>query len=222
MKLAQVWQEVYPTASRPDSINPPATFADYDERLAAYQALRASDADAQLYDVAKELFESDRDRRASIFARAQGLMPAIGIAVALVSSIGYGVLLKRADLEMIPRPAQFGMIVCYLCTVGFLVRSAVLVLKVQGSQRISVLGPEDVMPTEEMTLPAYKRGVTLKRLAYVIANWKATNSRVDLLYTAQKNIRNATIAIALGGVVPVVVWFLSALHRAAPSLGNPY
>lgn len=212
--IRKLLSEIWPGTEPENETNPPEVFASYERRLAAFAARRAASVDDAVSDLAQELFDRDVARRDSIFSRAQAILPAIGIGAALVSSIGFTLLTKQSDFGSLPRAAQTAVMVCYVGALVFLLRSGVLALRLHGKQTTQTLGPDDIIPGRLYgDAREYKREITLARLAAVIANYRGTNRRMEFLSAAQRNIRNAALAIVLAGIVPALLWIMRAISE---------
>ncbi len=171
-----------------------------------------SDVDDAVADMAKELAAQNADRLSSVYSRGQALLPGLGIATALIGTVGYGLLVKQDDFAKIPVATQVLMLAFYFCAVVYLVRSGVLVLGLQGKQTYNILGPDEIIPNAAVTtVAAYKRGIAIRRLRFVTANYKIINRLMEALSAAQNNLRNATLALAAGGIAPVLIWSITHL-----------
>jgi hypothetical protein len=83
---------VWPLRRQESELNPAVVFAAYDDAVRIIEPGTPSSDDAKLLDLSATLFDNDAARRASIDKRASALMPAITIAVTLVSGVGFTAL----------------------------------------------------------------------------------------------------------------------------------
>ena len=209
--LAEIWPQ---PASSEESINPAAVFQTYEEAVSAFQSESPTSFENDVAELAKELFDEDAASRDSIYSRGQAILPAISLAIALVTTIGFGFVAKRSDFATIPALAQFMLQLCYVAGLVYLCKSGLLILRLHGKYITWTLGPDQIIPVgTSHTADEYKKRVTVLRIQNVVENYRVTNRQKEILFAAQKSLRNATLAIAIAGIIPVFVWTFDVLHR---------
>ena len=223
-------------------------FAKYDDAVRTVERGAPSPDDAKLLDLSATLFDNDAARRASIDNRASALMPAITIAVTLVSGVGFTALRDGAKGSPI---AAWCIFITYLLVLIYLSRTVLLTFRILGILVRYTPDPTDVVPptrvagvkprqapadaqvqvsvegnaaAQAQPPSAYAREYAVKLLRYTIGNYKANNQQTDALSVAQRSFRNALIVLVAGGCITAALYMLTSQHpRVRQSLaGKPY
>lgn len=209
---------IWPRCSNPGGLNPADIFACYKKAVDDIEQAGPSADDSVLLTQSWKIFDDESSRRSSIDTRAGAIMPAISLAAALVTGIGFNVL-RDATL---PMHAQWIILATYVLALTYLVRTMLLLFGIHGKVFRHSPDPSD-LPTPTVNTPGelpatspYNRMLACKIMRYTIANYQVNNIQSDALFVAQKTLRNAIITIATGGAAAGTRIFLQAM---APSAG---
>jgi hypothetical protein len=231
---------VWPRLRKETELNPASVFAAYDEAVSTIEHRTPSKDDAQLLDLSAKLFDTDAARRTSIDNRASALMPAITIAVTLVTGVGFSVL---KDVEKVSPVAGWSIFITYLLMLTYLTRTVFLTFRILGKVVRSTPDPTDVVPptpiadaqpakadppaeveahtpaeVEGNPLSAFTRQYAVKLLRYTIGNYKANNVQMDALSVGQQSFRNALIVLVVGGSITAAIYMLTPLPPSYENL----
>jgi hypothetical protein len=197
-------------------------FTRYTSAVRALEETPLTADDEKLLAQSWKLFDNETARRNSIDSRASAIMSAIGLAATLVTGVGFTVL-KDAS---IPLMARVMILLGYVLSLVYLVRTMLLLFQVHGDVPRSTPDPSD-MVTGPLPPPAadapnapilspYDRRLACKIMTYTVDNYRINNMQADALFVAQRAFRNGILAIVLAGSVAVFLIFLNTLAPAAP------
>jgi hypothetical protein len=213
-----------------DELNPAEIFRNYVDAVGVMVNTQPSADDEKLLAQSWRLFDNENARRNSIDTRAAAIMSAIGLAATLVTGVGFTVFKDAA----IPFAARVIILVGYLVSLAYLVRTMVLLFRVHGDVSRYTPDPSD-LPTAATDLQpvvgdpvqapggpvvrplsAYDRRLACRIMNYTINNYKINNTQLDALVVAQRAFRNAILTIVLSGTVAGFIIFLNTMAPPVP------
>jgi hypothetical protein len=212
---------IWPRQTDALKINPVKPFAAYEDAIKQISGAAPSTDDPKLLTQSWKIFDNELARRNSIDTRAAAMMPAISLAVTLVTGVGFSVF-KDATLTVV---ASLIIMTTFLVALIYLVRTMVLLFTIHGKVIRNTPDPSD-LPVPALTDPAkpsgYDRLLACKIMTYTVLNYKVNNIQADLLFVAQRTFRNAILTIALGGALAGIAIFLNQMTaKAAPDSLKP-
>lgn len=213
--------EIWPRATAEVELNPTDIFSQYDDTISQLTASTRPTDDEALLNFTTKLFDNDAARRTSIDTRAGALMPAITIAVTLVSGVGFSAL---KDVPKFSSAAAWCIFITYIIALAYLSRTVIRTFQILGLVERNTPGPLDVVPSSEPNLDttrldvgyrvleasAYKREYAIKLLSYTVRNYRANNRQMDSLAIAQRCFRNALIVIVIGGCIAASIYMFAS------------
>lgn len=202
-------EEVFPRQTREETLNPPNLFKEYDTAINSLSVNSNDHIAEDLLSHGLRIYEEAAARGDSINSRAAALMTAIGLAVALVTGVGFTTLKSTSEM---PPEASWAIYSTLIVSLYYLLSTVVLVFKVHGRVYRSVLDPVDLSnaaSSSEEASATYRRKLAIKTLEYCVKNFQVNNRIVSSLWAAQKNLRNAVFVIAFGGLVASSLFVLS-------------
>ena len=125
----ELFQCLWPHRTKEGELNPEDVFQKYIDAIATIERRPPSPNDAKLLDLSLKLFDNDAARRTSIDGRAAALMPAITIAVTLVSGIGFSAL---KDIGNILPIVAWTIFLTYLLSLLYLTRTVIETFRILG------------------------------------------------------------------------------------------
>jgi hypothetical protein len=221
-------QFLWPRRRASTELNPDRHFGGYSADINAMANDPPSSDDQKLLAQSWKLFDNEAGRRNSIDTRAAAIMSALGLAATLVTGVGFTVLKDTS----VPPAARWIILLFYILSLGYLVRTMLLLFQVHGDVPRYTPDPSDLLtatadlrPTPQALqttpegnigiLSAYDRRLACKIMAYTVENYKINNVQQETLFVAQKALRNAILAVVLGGTVAGIMIFW---HTLAPVL----
>jgi hypothetical protein len=193
-------------------LNPAEFFQRYDDAITELENGKATADDSKLLAQAWKIFDNEWARRTTIDTRASTLMPAISLAVTLVTGIGFTVFKDRT----ISLDARFVILLTFVLSLLFLLRTMLLLFMIHGKVYRSTLDPSDVVLPITLRAPAvssYDRKIACRLLRYTVANYRTNNIQSDNLFVAQHSFRTAVLIVALGGTIAVGMLFFRGLRE---------
>jgi hypothetical protein len=212
MKISSfIWRK----RGKPAELNPEVLFGAYENAIADIESGRATGEDTKLLAQAWKIFDNEGGRRTTIDTRASMLMPAISVAVTLVTGIGFTVL-KDNTISM---DARVAILITLVLALFYLLRTMLLLFVIHGKVYRNTLDPSDiVLPIifSRSSVSLYDRKIACKLLRYTLANYRVNNIQSDNLFVAQHSFRNAILIVAIGGTIAACLLFLKSLNSGNP------
>lgn len=182
----------------------------YDEYACALTAERLAHEvhgdDNRFLDLAWWAFKEEDERRASIEARAAGVLAATGVVVALLLALAATVPDRREGLPTFLRWALDGLVIAALLSLAL---SIYFAIEVQRPRTRYTVGPEEVLPhhiriwangnrdiaaTGELT---YTRTAAIKVVEMTAKNYPINHQQNERLMSAQRFARNALVGLVV-------------------------
>ena len=200
--------------------NPELIFRAYEESISDIESSGPTSEDAKLLAQAWKLFDNEGARRSTIDTRASMLMPAISLAVTLVTGIGFTVLKDNT----VSVDARVIILTTVVLALFYLLRTILMLFMIHGKVYRNTLDPSDIalpLVSSRSRASSFDRKIACKLLRYTVANYRANNVQSDNLFVAQHSFRNAILIVALGGTIATCMLFLKSLNGSGADAATP-